>query len=52
MFREFDPSGGDEVPDPYYGDADGFAEVAAICRSAADGLVTALGERLRSRTAG
>ena len=52
MFRDFDPADGDEVPDPYYGDAAGFAEVASICRSAADGLVGALGERLRSETSG
>jgi protein-tyrosine phosphatase len=50
LFRDFDPAAGDEVPDPYYGDADGFADVAAICRSAAGGLVAALGERLRSGT--
>jgi protein-tyrosine phosphatase len=52
LFREFDPAGGGEVPDPYHGDADGFAEVAAICRSAAGGLVAMLGERLRSGTPG
>jgi protein-tyrosine phosphatase len=52
LFRDFDPSDGDEVPDPYYGDADGFAQVAGICRAAASGLVAALGERLRSETSG
>jgi protein-tyrosine phosphatase len=43
MFREFDPaSESDEVPDPYYGDADGFAEVARVCQAAARGLVDEL----------
>lgn len=43
MFREFDPGAdSDEVPDPYYGDAAGFAEVARICQAAARGLVDEL----------
>ncbi len=36
LFRDFDPQPGDgEVPDPYYGGPDGFAEVVAICRRTA-----------------
>jgi protein-tyrosine phosphatase len=40
LFRTFDPereadTGSDEVPDPYGGDADGFAEVVRICRRTA-----------------
>lgn len=31
-----------EVPDPYYGGADGFAEVVALCRAAAQGVVASL----------
>ncbi|MEX0659077.1 MAG: low molecular weight protein-tyrosine-phosphatase [Egibacteraceae bacterium] len=46
LFRSFDPEAtADEVPDPYYGGPDGFAEVVEIVRSAARGLV----EHLRSR---
>jgi protein-tyrosine phosphatase len=52
LFRDFDPADGDEVPDPYYGEADGFAEVVTICRAAARGLVTALAGQLQSKTAG
>lgn len=29
----------DEVPDPYYGDTDGFAQVLALCETAARGLL-------------
>jgi protein-tyrosine phosphatase len=52
LFRDFDPFDGDEVPDPYYGDADGFAEVVRICRAAARGLVAELAGQLQSQTAG
>ena len=40
LFRSWDPDGsGDEVPDPYYGGPDGFAEVVSICRRTADAIV-------------
>jgi protein-tyrosine phosphatase len=40
LFRELDPDAdGDDVPDPYYGGADGFASVVEIVRSAARGVV-------------
>ncbi len=44
LFRDFDPeaTGSAEVPDPYYGGADGFAEVVAICRRTSQRLVDAL----------
>ena len=46
MFREFEDPGGDpdapDVPDPYYGGPDGFAEVVAIVRRSARGLVAAI----------
>lgn len=44
LFRTFDPEAapGAEVPDPYYGGADGFAEVVAICRRTAERLVQEL----------
>ena len=41
LFRAFDPQGSPdaEVPDPYYGRADRFAEVVEICRRSAEVLV-------------
>ena len=50
MMRSFDPAlagmpAGDprlDVPDPWYGDHDVFADVLAILEAAADGLVTDL----------
>lgn len=37
LFREFDPEAGDDldVPDPYYGGPEGFAEVVRIARRTA-----------------
>jgi len=43
LLRSFDPHAtDDEVPDPYYGDDDDFAEVFAICESACRGLIAHL----------
>lgn len=42
LFRSFDPEADPadlDVPDPYYGGADGFAEVVDLVRRAAAGLV-------------
>ncbi len=41
LIREFDPLAlpGAEVPDPYYGGEQGFAEVFDICWRAAEGLL-------------
>jgi protein-tyrosine phosphatase len=41
MFRSFDPdAGGDlDVPDPYYGGAEGFPEVLAMIEAAVPGLL-------------
>lgn len=41
-FRDFDPDGPGDVPDPYYGGDDGFGEVLAMVERTADALVTAL----------
>jgi protein-tyrosine phosphatase len=46
LFRRFDPEVGDgrsdaEVPDPYGGEAEGFAEVVRICRRTARAIVAA-----------
>jgi protein-tyrosine phosphatase len=51
LFREFDPLAADhDVPDPYYGNADGFADVTRICQAAARGLVDELAGELRAGT--
>jgi protein-tyrosine phosphatase len=55
MMRSFDPAlaglaPGDprlDVPDPWYGDHDGFGEVLAMLEAAADGLVADLPQLLR-----
>ena len=48
MFRSFDPAAtGDlDVPDPYYGADDGFAEVLAMIEAATPGLLDWVRERL------
>jgi protein-tyrosine phosphatase len=47
LLRSFDPAAPDgaEVPDPYYGDDAGFAEVLAMVRAAVPGLVEWVRER-------
>ena len=49
LFRTYDPepaavrgAAADEVPDPYYGDADGFDEVVAMCRRTAAAVIASL----------
>ena len=51
LFRTFDPepaavrgAAADEVPDPYYGDEDGFAEVVAMCRRTAAAVIDAVAD--------
>jgi protein-tyrosine phosphatase len=47
MFRDFDPLGvGEDVPDPYYGGADGFREVLAMVERTSDALVSLLASTL------
>jgi len=51
LFRDLDPVGtGDDVPDPYYGGPDGFADVLTMVERACDALVTALGRVLDAGT--
>lgn len=42
LLRSFDPDAGEDldVPDPYYGDQDGFEEVLAMVEAATPGLMT------------
>ena len=45
LFRSFDPTADPadlDVPDPYYGGADGFAQVVGMVRRAAAGLVSGI----------
>jgi protein-tyrosine phosphatase len=44
LLREWDPEGGDEVPDPYYGGADGFERVYAMVRRSCEALLDDLAE--------
>lgn len=41
LIRSFDPAAPDdaEIPDPYYGDGDGFTRVLAMIEAAADGFI-------------
>jgi protein-tyrosine phosphatase len=49
LFRDFDPVGtGGEVPDPYYGGADGFEEVLAMVERTAAALAEQLADVLSS----
>ncbi|WGL52343.1 low molecular weight phosphotyrosine protein phosphatase [Nocardioides sp. BP30] len=46
LFREHDPAGVGDVPDPYYGSDDGFGEVLAMVERTADALVAELAATL------
>ena len=47
LFRDLDPVGtGEDVPDPYYGGADGFADVLAMVERTSDALVAELSTAL------
>ena len=45
LWRDLDPEGPGEVPDPYYGGADGFAQVLAMIERTADVIVAELEAR-------
>ncbi len=48
LFRDLDPVGtGEEVPDPYYGGADGFRDVLTIVERTSSAIVTAVEVALR-----
>jgi len=47
LFRDLDPIGtGEDVPDPYYGGDDGFADVLSMVERTSDALVKALADVL------
>ncbi len=53
LFRDFDPvDPGGEVPDPYYGGADGFEEVLAMVERTSDTIVSALPDLLAATGGG
>jgi protein-tyrosine phosphatase len=46
LFRDLDPAGPGEVPDPYYGGSDGFDQVLDMIERTADALVAAVADAL------
>jgi len=42
LFMQFAPDRGDEVPDPYYGAAEGFTTMMDLIEAGADGLLAAI----------
>ncbi|MGW4730082.1 low molecular weight protein-tyrosine-phosphatase [Streptomyces shenzhenensis] len=53
LLRSYDPGAGDDldVPDPYYGGLDGFAECLERVEAASTGLLAAVREHLEGRAA-
>ncbi|MEW2420061.1 low molecular weight protein-tyrosine-phosphatase [Streptomyces nigra] len=53
LLRSYDPAAGEDldVPDPYYGERDGFEECLTMVESASTGLLTAVREEVEGRTA-
>jgi protein-tyrosine phosphatase len=48
LLRSFDPSAGDDldVPDPYYGNMDGFEEALKLCEAGCEGLLAEVRARV------
>jgi protein-tyrosine phosphatase len=42
LLRQYDPLGGGDVPDPYYGGPEGFDEVVTIVERSCAGLLATL----------
>ena len=53
LLRSYDPDAGDDldVPDPYYGGADGFDECLEMVEAASTGLLAAVREQVEGRPA-
>ncbi|MGC2996834.1 low molecular weight protein-tyrosine-phosphatase [Streptomyces sp. G35A] len=53
LLRSYDPAAGDglDVPDPYYGEADGFDACLEMVESASTGLLAAVREHVEGRAA-
>ncbi|SDC97839.1 arsenate reductase/protein-tyrosine-phosphatase family protein [Actinokineospora iranica] len=52
LLRSFDPAAGPDldIPDPYYGGAEGFTEVLAMVEAATPGLLAWVRQRVTDRT--
>jgi protein-tyrosine phosphatase len=50
LLREWDPRGSGDVPDPYYGGADGFEEVLDMVERSCEGMLEELRGRLDQAT--
>jgi protein-tyrosine phosphatase len=46
LFRDLDPAGPGEVPDPYYGGADGFDQVLEMIERTSDAVAAAVADHL------
>ncbi|NED21072.1 low molecular weight phosphotyrosine protein phosphatase [Streptomyces sp. SID9913] len=53
LLRSYDPAAADDldVPDPYYGDDDGFEACLAMVEAASTGLLAAVRERVEGKAA-
>nr|WSY53433.1 low molecular weight phosphotyrosine protein phosphatase [Streptomyces sp. NBC_00886] len=51
LLRSYDPGAGDDldIPDPYYGDLDGFQECLEMVEAASTGLLAAVREEVEGR---
>ncbi|MEV5972127.1 low molecular weight protein-tyrosine-phosphatase [Streptomyces sp. NPDC051921] len=52
LLRSYDPGAGTDldVPDPYYGDREGFEECLEMVEAASEGLLAAVSEEIGERT--
>ncbi|MCO4695265.1 low molecular weight phosphotyrosine protein phosphatase [Streptomyces sp. RO-S4] len=53
LLRSYDPGAGDDldVPDPYYGDREGFEQCLEMVEAASDGLLAAVNEHVEGQAA-
>lgn len=53
LLRSYDPAAGDDldVPDPYYGGADGFEECLGMVEAASEGLLAAVRDAVEEKAA-
>ncbi|MFC8278294.1 low molecular weight protein-tyrosine-phosphatase [Streptomyces sp. NPDC057271] len=52
LLRSYDPAADDlDVPDPYYGGAEGFEECLEMVEAASEGLLAAVSESMEGRAA-
>ncbi|MDU0300709.1 low molecular weight protein-tyrosine-phosphatase [Streptomyces sp. PAL114] len=53
LLRSYDPGAGDDldVPDPYYGDREGFEQCLEMVEAASDGLLAAVSEHVEGQAA-